>query len=350
MRKSLSRTSFARGAPGVSLSVDVDQTSADTWHLPGEVMLSGHVDNVFEPEAAQVRVQLSSGAPVTAELSTLEQDQLGSTRMKWVLRLWLEDPGVGSIAVTVLANVGRQSAAVRRTFAVAQGENGPVGELLSPAPGAALSGDILIVQGWCLFPKSRTSRVAVFVDGQMVDLARIYTEQASEVPVHPDSALCGFECVLNLRRQERTDTTEVSVEATSLDWRRWRSPVHVVTWAERPWDWEEAAELHYVSARNTKVVGSIPTDRSTVVVFTHDLGFAGAQLWLTDLLRSVVSGRSSRCTIVSLNDGPLRSVLEGIGIEVHITTRPMLGSARSLKGMCTSWRSSSVPTAPASCL
>ncbi len=65
---------------------------------------------------------------------------------------------------------------MRRTFAVALGRDGPAGELVAPTAVAELSGDVLNVQGWCLFPGSRTARVAVFVDGDMVGLARTYTE------------------------------------------------------------------------------------------------------------------------------------------------------------------------------
>ncbi|HEX4162982.1 MAG TPA: glycosyltransferase [Acidimicrobiales bacterium] len=232
----------------------------------------------------------------------------------------------------MLANISGQSVAERRTFAVALGRNGPEGELLSPIPGAEISGDVLTARGWCLFPGSRTSTVAVFVDGDMVGLARTYTECSSQVSEHPDEALCGFESILNVRRSERTDTTEVFVEASSLDGRRWRSPVHAVTWSEPSWDWEESVQLQRVVTRNTDIVRSIASDRSAVVVFTHDLSFAGAPLWLFDLMRSVVSRGDAHCVVVSLNDGSLRPVFESIGIEVHVTGKPMLGSAVAFEG------------------
>jgi glycosyltransferase involved in cell wall biosynthesis len=330
MNTARSRTATAEG-PVVPPTLHVDQTSADVWHLPGEVWLSGYVDNVSDPEAAQVKVQVRGHAPVTAPLSVVG-DESGGTRVGWSVRLWLDEPATGSLTATVLANVGRQSVAVRRTFTVALDRKGAMGALSSPAQGAALSGDILRVQGWCQFPGTRTSRVAVYVDGDMAGLARVYTEYVGEVPEHPDMALSGFESVLNVRRSERTDTTEVFVEATSLDGRRWRSPVRVITWSQQPRDWDETADLHRVVTRGTGIVRNVANDRSAVVAFTHDLGFAGAQLWLSDLLRSVVSRGFSRCVVVSLNDGSLRPVLESMGIEVHITSKPLLGSAHSFEG------------------
>jgi glycosyltransferase involved in cell wall biosynthesis len=318
--------------PVIPLGLHVDQTSADVWHLPGEVCLSGHVDGVSDPALAEVQVQVRGQETVTAPLSIVDQDEPGSTRLGWSVRLWLDAPAAGSLTATVLAGVGRESVAVRRTFAVVLGRDGPAGELSSPPAVADVSGDVLNVQGWCLFPGSRTARVAVFVDGDMVGLARTYTECSDEVPMHRDSALCGFGSVLPVPKSERGDTTEVFVEATSLDGRRWRSGVHLVTWSERPRDWEEAAQLHQRAARNTEIVRSIATDCSAVVVFAHDLGFAGAQLWLSDLLRRVVARGGSRYVVVALRDGPLRPVLEAMGIEVHVTSRPLLGSARSFEG------------------
>jgi glycosyltransferase involved in cell wall biosynthesis len=325
------RTDTDQG-PILQLTLHVDQTSADVWHLPGEVSLSGYVDNVSDPETAQVKVQVRGHESVTATLSPLDRDKAGATRLRWSVRLRLDAPVTGSATATVLAGVGRQSVAVRRTFTVALGRDGPSGELLSPPAVADASGDVLTVNGWCLFPLSRTARVAVFVDGDMVGLARTYTECAAEVPHHSDSALCGFESVLNVRRSERSDMTEVFVEATSLDGRRWRSAVHFVTWSERSRDWEVSAQLQNLVVRNTEVVRSVATDRSAVVVFAHDLGFAGAQLWLADLLRTIVSRGRSRCLVVALRDGPMRPVLESMGLEVHITSSPLLGSAPSFDG------------------
>lgn len=310
----------------------VDQSSADVWHLPGDVSLSGHIDNVSDPALAQVKVQVRGREPVVAPLSPLGPDGSGGTRLGWSVRMWLDAPATGSVTATVLANVGRRSVAARRTFMVALDRSAPVGALSAPTQGEALSGDILTVRGWCQFPGTRTSRVAVFVDGNLAGLARTFTECEGDLHEHPDLHLSGFESVLNVRRSERTDLTEVFVEATSLDGRRWRSPVHVVTWAQQPCDWGQAADLHRTARRGTEVVRHIANDGSAVVAFSHDLGFAGAQLWLVDLLRAVVARDASRCVVVSINDGPLRPVLEAMGVEVHITGKPLLGSPNAFEG------------------
>jgi glycosyltransferase involved in cell wall biosynthesis len=322
----------SRTGTSVPLALHVDQTSAEVWRLPGAVTLSGQLDNVVDPDKAQVKVQVRGLEPVIAPLSILDHDESGRSRLGWSVHLSLECPRTGPLVVTVLASVGRDSVALRRTIAVAPGHDGPTGELCSPALGDTIAGDVLVVRGWCLFPDSRTARVAVYVDGTMVGLARTYTEHSGETSEHPDASLCGFESVLNVRRSERGDVTQVSVEATSLDGRRWRSSLRTVTWSTPPLDWDDAARVQSTAVRNTEVVRAVPCDRSAVIVFTHFLGISGAQLWLEDIVRRVVAGGRSRCVVVALHDGDLRPVLEAMGVEVHITGLASLGAARPFEG------------------
>jgi glycosyltransferase involved in cell wall biosynthesis len=64
------------------------------------------------------------------------------------------------------------------------------------------------------------------------------------------------------------------------------------------------------------------SEPSHLLVFTHDLGLGGAQLYLHELLRGLLADSSLRCTVVSQADGPLRAELESWGAGVRIT-RPM---------------------------
>ena len=63
----------------------------------------------------------------------------------------------------------------------------------------------------------------------------------------------------------------------------------------------------------------MPNSRSNVVVFTHDLGYGGGQLWLMELLRELRTHKGMGCVVISLADGPLRHTLESMGIPVHVT-------------------------------
>ncbi len=151
--------------------------------------------------------------------------------------------------------------------------------------------------------------------------------------MHADSGPVRIRVALTVPRSERSDMTEVFVEATSLDGRRWRSGVHLVTWSERPWDGEEAAPT---------CIGSPPaTPRSSGA--SQRIAQPSSCSPMTSGLRAPSCG-SPTCFVMSLraavraawslrfDDGPLRPVLEAMGVDVHVTSRPLLGSAHSFEG------------------
>jgi glycosyltransferase involved in cell wall biosynthesis len=61
------------------------------------------------------------------------------------------------------------------------------------------------------------------------------------------------------------------------------------------------------------------TDDLNLLVVTHELGYGGGQLWLSELLEKSGAGRDFPCTVLSPKDGPLLSDLVDLGIEVHVT-------------------------------
>jgi D-inositol-3-phosphate glycosyltransferase len=69
-----------------------------------------------------------------------------------------------------------------------------------------------------------------------------------------------------------------------------------------------------------------------LVVFTHDLGYGGGQLWLSELLAKAGAGRSFPCTVISPGDGPLREELERCGVSVRITQPYPTDSLGSYEG------------------
>jgi glycosyltransferase involved in cell wall biosynthesis len=60
-------------------------------------------------------------------------------------------------------------------------------------------------------------------------------------------------------------------------------------------------------------------DAVNVLVFTHDLGYGGAQLYLAELLERLMQLQRLTATVVAPSDGPLRERLESLGVRVHVT-------------------------------
>ncbi|HMD45912.1 MAG TPA: glycosyltransferase family 4 protein [Acidimicrobiales bacterium] len=56
-----------------------------------------------------------------------------------------------------------------------------------------------------------------------------------------------------------------------------------------------------------------------LVVFTHDLGYGGGQLWLHELLARSGAGTAFACTVVAPAPGPLAEPLRAAGVAVHVT-------------------------------
>jgi hypothetical protein len=77
----------SRTGTSVPLALHVDQTSAEVWRLPGAVTLSGQLDNVVDPDKAQVKVQVRGLEPVIAPLSILDHDESGRSRLGWSVHL-----------------------------------------------------------------------------------------------------------------------------------------------------------------------------------------------------------------------------------------------------------------------
>ena len=71
-----------------------------------------------------------------------------------------------------------------------------------------------------------------------------------------------------------------------------------------------------------------PASRKVAVV-THDLGYGGGQLWLSEMLRQFTNAALFEFEVFSIADGPLRAELEGAGIPVHVTSRPSVETLRA---------------------
>jgi glycosyltransferase involved in cell wall biosynthesis len=193
------------------------------------------------------------------------------------------------------------------------------GELNCPRNDAVVDGDVLAIKGWCLFDGSRVARVEVVVDGRRVGLAWPYIDRpdVAEHHSHPDAPVAGFELFTSFERRDRSSESLVTVEATSLDGRRWRSQTHRVSWAAPGVEVSRRGEL--LVRRSTAAVKHLPGGGNRVLVFTHDLSYGDRHPWLFELLRQLVVVSGLDCTVVSVADGPLRGMLEDLGVKVHVT-------------------------------
>lgn len=202
----------------------------------------------------------------------------------------------------------------------AQPEPFVIGSMDAPVDRAVLDGDVLEVSGWCLFEGSHLATVEVIVDGRRVGFARPYIDR-SDIAIghgHMDAPVAGFQALISFDDRNRSSESRVMVEATSLDGRRWRSGTHRVRWAEAATQDIGRGEL--LLERSARGLLALAGERSRVLVFTHDLSYGGGQLWLLELLRQLAVASALGCTVVAPADGPLRSTLEDLGIDVHVTT------------------------------
>ncbi|HEX3333208.1 MAG TPA: glycosyltransferase [Acidimicrobiales bacterium] len=321
-------------APGLSLYLN-------DWYLnplriSGARVLAGHLENVAEPEAAQLRVRLASGATYFGEFALPENGTGAQGRLDWTVRVDMTSEPPGPSEITIMGNVRRDNVAIRRTVVVAPRpslDDEVIGGLDQPPHGAVVAGDVVAVRGWCLFRDAHVARVEVFVDGTSRGLARPYVERPLADVTAMDSSLCGFEASVSVRRSERGRESLVTVEATSLDGRKWRSATHRVVWGSTDLETDEWAKLDQHVGHNATTVRGVPSDRSKVIVFAHGLEYAGAQLWLQEILRQFMEFHPDLdFVVVSPTDGPLRPLLVSMGVFVHITTPARLHEPFSYEG------------------
>jgi glycosyltransferase involved in cell wall biosynthesis len=209
---------------------------------------------------------------------------------------------------------------------------GATGELNYPDDDALATDDVLELYGWCLFEGSRVARVEVLVDGRSVGLARPYVDRADVAAHfdHPDAPVCGFELQTRLERGDRQAASSLTVEATSLDGRQWRSRTQRLRWAAPVAASDERGEL--LRRRGAAMADRVTERGSGLVVFAHGLSIGGGQLWLLELLRQLVRSAALECTVVALSDGPLREVLEDLGIAVHVTVAERVDDVDAYEG------------------
>ena len=215
----------------------------------------------------------------------------------------------------------------------------PCGYIDAPAEGSIAETEYLLVRGWCLFPGSIVARIEIEFDGVPPQRARLSSPRG-EMPGltdHPSAPISGFECLVRLTDLPGSPPpTRVSAVAHSADGRSLvLDPVTFdvrVAVPESASDDAEQAMLRARTAAHVRPVSPDDGDGVRALVFSHQLPYGGASLYMVELLRRLIRIPGFECTVVSLQDGPLRKELEEMGIPVHLTDPfPVLG-ARQYEG------------------
>ncbi len=209
------------------------------------------------------------------------------------------------------------------------------GALELPAESAIDGGPVNFV-GWALTDRLPVSDVEILVNGASTGRARLGL-QRPDVARHyraPHCEVSGFEHLVDLSPAALAGSSaRVEVRARVLGGgtqivarRRFalRAPAAPDDRSERAAVLRHRLEGIRATAR--------PDGDLNLVVFTHDLGYGGGQLWLAELLRRAGAGTRFACTVVSPADGPLLGEFEERGIEVHVTQEYPVGDIEQYEG------------------
>lgn len=199
-----------------------------------------------------------------------------------------------------------------------------VGHLDEPRDGAVIERGALRVSGWTLFPDDATSRVEVMLGGRSLGLAQLGVARPDVAALHgPSAAVSGFSLTADISAwPEHDGATEVRALATSVD-----------------------GELLELGPTSIELVTPIPVapegdaprpasggqrkGRRTLVC-THQLCLGGASRHLLELLDELLRQEAVDPVVFSPIGGPLRPMLESLGIPVHVTGDVPLDDATAL--------------------
>jgi D-inositol-3-phosphate glycosyltransferase len=197
---------------------------------------------------------------------------------------------------------------------------GPVGIVDAPDDGTDIDG-VFRVRGW-LRHGAGYDRVELRLDGGEPQRARVLAHPRFDlVPGSDDPTIvmAGWEALLDVPAAA-TGSVLLVAEAVGPAGRfelgrRWL----VATHPDRPTP--DPARLAVVRARADAVTSRHRPRAGGVhlLVVTHHLGLGGGQLYVQEMLRHVLAAEDVSCTVLAMEDGPLRDELEDWGALVHVT-------------------------------
>ena len=204
-----------------------------------------------------------------------------------------------------------------------------MGALNIPRPGETVD-QVFRLEGWVLHRSRPVEKIDVLLNGVWVQRARMGLVRPDLKMEHgdvPGAIISGFECWLDLTAAPQPATSPVKLQLVA--WVGNAEPevvidrlVTVVPAAEQP---ERRGRDEVLAERRDRVRSSFVAPRPgalDLVVFTHELSYGGAQLWLDELLLKSGAGDRYACTVISPRDGPLREQLERRGSGCMSRTTP----------------------------
>jgi D-inositol-3-phosphate glycosyltransferase len=200
------------------------------------------------------------------------------------------------------------------------------GRLDVPGPRAHVGRGAVTVRGWATTRDAPVSSVELWLNGEALGRARLGLDRddVASAESWTDGPICGFEQVVDLTAVRAAHgAATFRAEVVALDGTTGTLEHDVVL--------EETVTAPATPAPPRR--GPPPPDADLrLLVFTHDLGRGGAQLWLVELLRRSRAGNAYPCTVIAFGGGDLCDELRAMGVEVHVTSAPPVHDVAAYEG------------------
>jgi glycosyltransferase involved in cell wall biosynthesis len=221
----------------------------------------------------------------------------------------------------------------------------PSGALDAPASERALERGVTSIAGWAFDRDAPIDRVEIVVGDGPRTRARLglVRDDLVELLGVPHARLAGFEATVDLA-DLASDRQHVRITVTGHPM---RTPPFIIadgtyplTYPGSPSGPEQAEVQRHADLRERtrQALDRLRPEQATasreldLLVFTHDLGLGGAQLWLAEYLERSGAGRAFPCTVISPRPGTLLRTFERLGIAVHVTNGYPVESLEAYEG------------------
>ncbi|MGO9028309.1 MAG: glycosyltransferase family 4 protein [Acidimicrobiales bacterium] len=201
----------------------------------------------------------------------------------------------------------------------------PIAVLEFPVDGSVEDGGVIQVSGWGA-GVGDIDRIEVRLDDGPSEPAGIFCTVRPDVIANtgdPSDLLSGYFHLVDVGSRPVGSTCTVTVEVVGESGRNSLGSRSVVIGptarqlgdAERAW-------VEALSDRTGALAKTaVPGDGLRLMVVAHELSLGGAQLWLQEILRTLLTRPDVSCTVLSHHDSYFRSELEEAGAVVHVIGR-----------------------------
>ena len=183
-------------------------------------------------------------------------------------------------------------------------------------------GEPIALHGWALVNRGAVAHLDVSINSHLVEHVRLglpRTDVADAFEL-PDAPVAGFEALALVPEEYGGAVLVVDATAHALDGSALRlESVAVPVRSPSPPAPNELRGSEREDVATLSLRRAASADALRLAVFAHSLDYAGAELRMVDLLRSLADEPEFAAFVVSGRDGPLREELEGLGADVHVT-------------------------------